>query len=421
MAYHDPRARTGAAASSGPSSDSNGAGYGSLSRSTGLGGGGSSSNGGGSYPSAGAASGQQGLHPSPSPQHQQQYGQYDYPLYGGYEYGRNSSSSNTAGGPGPGTASSNNNTAPVSSSSMLANTNNSQAPDSTTAPTMQSSPTYPFYQQQQQQQTQQNGGGGPGGMPSASSSASASGHAAAGPSSSQVVSGQSGSGSVMAPLPEHIEAGIMASSTWLLQPDGEYQVSFPEIGTSGDIASNNSATQPQPFQQPSDLRTSPTASSHLSHTPLPIHQQQHPKAYTFASSFTPSAAPTIQNTEPLIVSDADDISGWRLAIESTPFTSGLEGISGLPLQVYHATTALGAAPPPPFPANMRHATEWPPSKMAPYDKEVEQVSTECCLWVVFRCTNSVLRSRGRAGWWWLLVAGGVGGCCIAVSQPRGAS
>lgn len=84
--------------------------------------------------------------------------------------------------------------------------------------------------------------------------------------------------------------------------------------------------------------------------------------------FPPLAPPTGQSQ---ILNANQEFSAWRLPVEPMPFNNGLEGISGLPLEVYHATSAIGAAPPAMSSINMEDPSTW---TVLPHDTLIAIVS-----------------------------------------------
>lgn len=216
--------------------------------------------------------------------------------------------------------------------------------------------------------------------------------------------GQDESNSVaMAPLPEHIEAGIMSTSTWLLHPGGlplGLDVTSGSSSTGATAAAASaSAQRPDNDRRSSNLSSGPgnvnsspatstqtivqhaSSQSNVSNSnniaPSPISSNPalpSPSAPfgTYPASAGPAPLPAIvppmaPPTDPLFLGLPQD--GWRLAVEPLTFTSGLEGISGLPLDVFHATTAMSELPPPPATLDMRR-----PGDNLAHDEEVQRVS-----------------------------------------------
>lgn len=224
---------------------------------------------------------------------------------------------------------------------------------------------------------------------------------------------------IMAPLPEHIEAGIMSASTWLLPPAGHpsgppyLQIDHSQIdsgdlsaapasangsgsgtgtgqgtGTTTGLAADTDVSRQQHHhlhhhhQEPSNtitssyLNISPTSNTvqQSSSSPQSSSITNNNNPFTGPSSFPPLATPAPPSSDPPAISPtSQDFGSWRLAVESYPFSSGLEGISGLPLEIYHATAALGGAPPPPPSVDMRRGqSDWAPPV---FEDEVQLVST----------------------------------------------
>lgn len=276
------------------------------------------------------------------------------------------------------------------------------------------------------------GGSGSGGHHShhaSSSSASHHGHGGSNPnddlkrqsssfqfygSSSNSGGGVQGSGgqdasnsSFVAPLPEHVEAEIMSgSSNWLLHPGGlplglDLNSSLSTgSGTTTQATSTNPPTMPPNDRRisnqsngPSNANSSPSAptntvvhqapstqsnvsgSNNIAPSPIssdptlpsPSAQFGVPNV-TAAPAPIPVVPPMAPPTDPLLLGFAQD--GWRLAVEPLTFTSGLEGISGLPLDMFHAATAFNEVPPAPIAIDNRR-----PGDNLTHQEEVQRVST----------------------------------------------
>lgn len=162
------------------------------------------------------------------------------------------------------------------------------------------------------------------------------------------------------PLPPHVEANIFAGPTGWPFSSAELNQGSDHGGGGESVAESAIVAQ---HKQPSDSGTGQTSSSppipsHTIAQPLPSAQNNtdpspansHPtlpdlSEFDIASSSSaamydpmPVTMPSqmAPRTDPLLLGQPQD--GWSLAVEPDTFLSGLEGISALPLQQFHATT-----------------------------------------------------------------------------------
>ncbi|GMK55294.1 hypothetical protein CspeluHIS016_0203500 [Cutaneotrichosporon spelunceum] len=162
------------------------------------------------------------------------------------------------------------------------------------------------------------------------------------------------------PLPPHVEANIFANNAPWPFNAGDLDQGSNQNGAGGNVVAECVAGTER--KQPSDSGTG--AGQPTSSPPVPTQTIAKPvpsapnnadnsqlnipdlTAFGLAPSSTaaiydplPVALPSqlAPPTDPLLVSQPQD--GWALAVEPDTFLSGLEGISGLPLHQYHATSS----------------------------------------------------------------------------------
>lgn len=161
----------------------------------------------------------------------------------------------------------------------------------------------------------------------------------------------------VAPLPPHVEANIFAgSAAWLNSAelnqgsDSDHGGGGEGVGASGTGAEHKQPSDPgigQPSSSPpgptqtiaQSLQNNADPSPANSHPTLPdladFGLTQPSGAAIYDPLPVPLPAQMAPPTDPLLLGQPQD--SWALAVEPDTFLSGLEGISALPLNQFHAT------------------------------------------------------------------------------------
>jgi hypothetical protein len=148
-----------------------------------------------------------------------------------------------------------------------------------------------------------------------------------------------------------------------------------------DLASASSSSSSNNYHRQIGVSSLPDLNASASLINVP----NNPNPIVGPTPFPPFTTPAPPVLDPLIASQ-DFNGGWRLAVDNPPFTSGLEGISGLPLDIYHATSAVGVPPPPPSLDMNRDNNAWAMNAEA----QMTAVSS-------YTCMRADTRRGGRCG------------------------